>query len=104
MKKILKKESEAFTLIEMTIVLFIISLLILIIIPNLSNQRNHARSVHSNAMISVVQSQVDSFVNLHPDVHNVTFADLTKDGYLTSKQVSEAKEEGLKIVRNEVEK
>ncbi|MDN6543613.1 MAG: prepilin-type N-terminal cleavage/methylation domain-containing protein, partial [Lentilactobacillus parabuchneri] len=49
MKKQVKKTRSGFTLIEMTIVLFIISLLILIIIPNLSNQRKLAQSVHSSA-------------------------------------------------------
>lgn len=36
------KRRRGFTLIEMTIVLFIISLLVLIILPNLNGQRGHA--------------------------------------------------------------
>ncbi|HIX02063.1 MAG TPA: prepilin-type N-terminal cleavage/methylation domain-containing protein, partial [Candidatus Ligilactobacillus excrementigallinarum] len=35
----MKKEIKGFTLIEMAIVLFIVSLLILIIIPNINHQR-----------------------------------------------------------------
>lgn len=38
--KILKKKQSGFTLLEMSIVLFIISLLVLIMLPNLSQQRN----------------------------------------------------------------
>lgn len=72
----------------MTIVLFIISLLILIIIPNLSNQRKHAQSVHSSAMTEVVQAQIDAYFSQHP----------------TAKQVKQAKDEGLKITHNEVQK
>ncbi|XIF20384.1 MAG: prepilin-type N-terminal cleavage/methylation domain-containing protein [Acetilactobacillus jinshanensis] len=66
MKKALKKR-KGFTLIEMTIVLFIISLLILIIIPNISKSREHAQDVHSNAMVSVVQSQIDAYLDDNPD-------------------------------------
>ena len=44
------KKVKGFTLIEMAIVLFIISLLILIIIPNINHQRKNAVNVNSNAM------------------------------------------------------
>ncbi|MCT2899218.1 prepilin-type N-terminal cleavage/methylation domain-containing protein [Lentilactobacillus buchneri] len=104
MKKHVKKMREGFTLIEMTIVLFIISLLILIIIPNLSNQRKHAQSVHSSAMTEVVQAQIDAYFSQHPTAKSVSFPDLTKGGYLTAKQVKQAKDEGLKITHNEVQK
>lgn len=104
MKKQVKKMREGFTLIEMTIVLFIISLLILIIIPNLSNQRKHAQSVHSSAMTEVVQAQIDAYFSQHPTEKTVNFPELTKGGYLTTKQVKQAKDEGLKISHNEVQK
>ncbi|MDN6781977.1 competence type IV pilus major pilin ComGC [Lentilactobacillus parabuchneri] len=104
MKKQVKKTRSGFTLIEMTIVLFIISLLILIIIPNLSNQRKHAQSVHSSAMSEVVQAQVHAYFSQHPMAKTVSFPDLVKGGYLTAKQVKQAKDEGLKISHNEVQK
>lgn len=104
MKKTLKKSKAGFMLIEMTIVLFIISLLILIIIPNLTNQRKHAQSVHTSAMSSVVQAQIDAYTSQHPTVKSVGFTELSRDGYLTKKQVKEAKDEGLKIANNEVTK
>lgn len=103
-EKQVKKMRSGFTLIEMTIVLFIISLLILIIIPNLSNQRKHAQSVHSSAMSEVVQAQVDAYFSQHPMAKTVSFPDLVKGGYLTAKQVKQAKDEGLKISHNEVQK
>lgn len=102
MKKWHRKEKSGFTLIEMTIVLFIISLLILIIIPNLTHQRKHAQSVHTTAMSSVVQAQVDAYTSQHPTIKSVGFAELTREGYLTRKQVNQAKDEGLKITNNEV--
>jgi competence protein ComGC len=39
------KIKKGFTLIEMTIVLFIISLLILIILPNVTSQKKNARHI-----------------------------------------------------------
>lgn len=47
--KILKKKQSGFTLLEMSIVLFIISLLVLIMLPNLSQQRKHANSIHGKS-------------------------------------------------------
>ena len=45
LKKLKKRVAEGlYPLVEMTIVLFIISLLILIIVPNLGAQRKHATS------------------------------------------------------------
>ncbi|WP_243674343.1 competence protein ComGC [Lentilactobacillus kisonensis] len=79
-----------------------ISLLILIIIPNLTHQRKHAQSVHTTAMSSVVQAQVDAYTSQHPTIKSVGFAELTREGYLTRKQVNQAKDEGLKITNNEV--
>lgn len=104
MKKQVKKMRSGFTLIEMTIVLFIIPLLILIIIPNLSNQRKHAQSVHSSAMTEVVQAQIDAYFSQHPMAKTVSFPELAKGGYLTAKQIKQAKDEGLKISHNEVKK
>ena len=57
------RKREAFTLLEMSIVLFIISLLILIVLPNLTAQRKSAKRIHRDAMVSVVQTQVDEYAN-----------------------------------------
>ena len=48
--KIFKKSRQAFTLIEAAIVLFIISLLMLLILPNLGSQRQKAVETHATAM------------------------------------------------------
>lgn len=105
MKKITKNMTNqtrsGFTLIEMTIVLFIISLLIMIVIPNLSNQRKRAQTVHTSAMQSMVQAQVDAYQSQHPDDEHVSYDDLSRDGYLTKKQVSQARHEGIKISKND---
>ena len=66
-KKNQSKNKSAFTLVEMAIVLFIISLLILLIIPNLSKQRTHADD--KNVAIETVNVKM-----------------LENDKYLTEKQ------------------
>lgn len=95
-----RKSRGGFTLIEMTIVLFIISLLIMIVIPNLSNQRKHAQTVHTSAMKSMVQAQIDAYQSQHPTDSQVSYEDLSNGGYLTKKQISQAKREGIKILEN----
>lgn len=95
MKKILKKRS-GFTLIEMSIVLFIIALLVLIILPNLASQRKHANHVHQDAMVNVVQTQIDLYENnTGKDVTG--FDDLQTNDYLTEAQVKKAQKENIKI-------
>ncbi|MCF6515829.1 prepilin-type N-terminal cleavage/methylation domain-containing protein [Lactobacillus sp. S2-2] len=92
---------KGFTLIEMTIVLFIISLLILIIIPNVIGQKNNAKKIHVDAMKSVVQTQVDSYLG-DDDSKDVTYEILEKDKYLSSKQINSARKEGIEIIDNQV--
>ncbi|TPR17862.1 competence type IV pilus major pilin ComGC [Apilactobacillus timberlakei] len=96
--KICKKRS-GFTLIEMTIVLFIISLLILIIVPNLNGQRKKAESIHNNAMISLVQSQIDAYLIDKGDA-DVTYQSLKDNDYLNSSQISRAEKQGINIDNN----
>lgn len=93
----IKKRVPAFTLIEMTLVLFIISLLILIMVPNLANQKKNAQSIHHSAMKTVVDSQVQAYSSEHPKQKQITFADLKREGFLTSKQVNQAKDQGIEI-------
>lgn len=92
-------KKSGFTLIEMTIVLFIISLLILIIVPNVSGQRKHATNVHVHAMQTLVQGQLDSFTS-DDNQADVSMDTLVKNGYLTQKQADQAQKEGIQIVDN----
>lgn len=100
--KITMKKS-GFTLIEMTIVLFIISLLILIVVPNISGQRKHAESIHTNAMTTVIQNQVDAYLSDNSS-DKLSMDTLVDKGYLTSRQADQAKQEGIKIENNEAVK
>lgn len=85
----------------MTIVLFIISLLVLIIVPNLTAQRKHATTVNRDALATVVQNQVELF---HDDTGSdaVSLTQLQREKYLTAHQVHQAQREGIRISQGRV--
>lgn len=90
----IKKKRSAFTLLEMSIVLFIISLLILIILPNISKQRHNAMSVHQDAMVNVVQTQAELFENETGHEAN-SLSQLRANDYLTGAQLARARREQI---------
>lgn len=90
------KRSNGFTLIETAIVLFIVSLLMLLILPNLNQQRKNAEKKHADAMVSTIQTQVELYHN-ETDDDNVSYGDLLGAGYLTQKQVDKAQKLGIDI-------
>lgn len=55
------KNERAFTLIEMLIVLLIISVLIILIVPNLGGRSAEVNDKGCEALITVVQTQVDAY-------------------------------------------
>ncbi|MBS9335098.1 prepilin-type N-terminal cleavage/methylation domain-containing protein [Fructobacillus sp. M1-13] len=97
----LKKAQPGFTLIEATVVLFIIALLMLLILPNLNKQRDKAEATHRKAMVGTVQTQVDLYLNDHPGQQSVSFADLKKEDYLTEAQLEKAKQLKISIQGHE---
>ena len=102
--KFFKKKKKAFTLIEAAIVLFIISLLMLLILPNLNMQRQKAVETHTTAMVSTVQTQIDLYANEHPENQSITINDLVSGGYLTTKQSQKVKDLNITITHNEAHK
>ncbi|AKP68269.1 competence type IV pilus major pilin ComGC [Companilactobacillus ginsenosidimutans] len=54
-----KRKRKGFTLIEMVIVMFIISVLLMLVIPNVVEQRNNAEKHSADAFIRTVQTVVD---------------------------------------------
>lgn len=71
---------KGFTLIEMLIVLFIISILILITVPNVTKHMNSIDDKGCSAYLQMVQGQVESYRIDHKAIP--TIADLMSEGYL----------------------
>lgn len=76
----LLKNEKAFTLIEMMIVLLIISVLILIAIPNVTKHSNSIDEKGCNAYVAMVQGQVEAFKMDEKKIP--TISELATDGYL----------------------
>lgn len=94
------KREEGFTLIEMSLVLFIISALLLLFVPNLSGRQTDAADTGDEAIASVLQSQVDMYKmdkNEAPD----SFGTMKTANYLTDKQLTKANE-GFDLVNGVV--
>lgn len=91
----LKKES-GFTLIEMLIVLMVISILMILIIPNIGSKSQDVQSKGCDALISVVQTQVDAYRLDHGQLPGSLNA-LEQDGYITKDQLTCADETTLEL-------
>lgn len=90
MKKIIKKTKKAFTLIEMVIVLFIISLLLLVMIPNLSAQKSNADAKSEEAFKTTLQTEVDMYDTDTTSTMTPSWSGLRGDGYISDKQFKRA--------------
>lgn len=97
MKKLLKKK-KGFTLIELLICLFIIGLMMLLIIPNIANQRQKAQEKSDAAIIKVVENQQELYLLDNKDASGSTENTGTSDakpspdilqskGYITKEQL-----------------
>ncbi|HEL2737531.1 TPA: prepilin-type N-terminal cleavage/methylation domain-containing protein [Streptococcus suis] len=84
MKNLLKLKKKAFTLVEMLVVLGIISLLLLLFVPNLSQQKDAVQKKGDAAVVKVVESQMELYELAHDK--EATVGDLQQAGYITEKQ------------------
>ncbi|WP_107995136.1 competence type IV pilus major pilin ComGC [Trichococcus paludicola] len=91
MKSIKKtlKNKEAFTLMEMVLVLFIISVLMLMIIPNVANTKKSVETKGTDALAVVVQTQANMY-ELDTGTEAASFTELNSKGYISAKQMNEA--------------
>lgn len=79
-----KKQYSGFTLLEMLIVLLILSVLIMLFVPNLSKHKDAVDQKGNEALAKVVDSQMELFTlekNRTP-----TIDELVKEGYITQEQ------------------
>ncbi|HEM3702491.1 TPA: prepilin-type N-terminal cleavage/methylation domain-containing protein [Streptococcus suis] len=84
MKKLIEMKVKAFTLVEMLVVLGIISLLLLLFVPNLSKQKDAVQKKGDAAVVKVVESQMELYALEHDK--EATVAELEQKGYITEKQ------------------
>ncbi|MFC4652898.1 competence type IV pilus major pilin ComGC [Lactococcus nasutitermitis] len=85
-----RKQVAAFTLIEMLIVLMIISILILLFVPNLLKEKSQVQNTGESAVVKVVESQVELYELDHSDTPDLS--ELVKDGMITQKQADSYKD------------
>lgn len=79
--EIIEKKTRAFTLIEMLLVLLIISLLLILIIPNIAKQTSHIQSTGCDAQVKMVNSQIEAYALKH-NRNPSNIDDLVSDGFI----------------------
>ncbi|MGK0552407.1 competence type IV pilus major pilin ComGC [Enterococcus faecalis] len=84
MKKRKKNTYEGFTLLEMLIVLFILSVLILLFVPNLSKHKETVNKKGDDALLKVVDAQIELY-SLEKN-RTPSLTDLVNEGYITQEQ------------------
>jgi competence protein ComGC len=75
------KNEKGFTLVEMMIVMLVISVLLIITIPNVAKHNTNINNKGCEAFVKMVQAQVQSYIMENNKVP--TMANLISDGYLT---------------------
>lgn len=79
----------------MLIVLFVISVLVLLFVPSLTNQRSRITESGNQAFIQVVQTQVELY-QMNED-QPVTYSNLVANNYLSQEQADRAVELNLNL-------
>lgn len=93
--KVKEKGYEAFTLIEMLVVLLVIAVLIFLFVPNLNKQRTLIETRGDDAFTKVVKTQINLFKLNEARVP--TYEELISGKYLTAEQVVKAKKIGIDL-------
>ncbi|MET3699219.1 competence protein ComGC [Bacillus oleivorans] len=75
------RNEKGFTLIEMMIVLLIISILLVITVPNVAKHQETIKGKGCEAFIRLVEGQIQAFM-LDKDEKPASYDDLASDGYL----------------------
>lgn len=85
MKTLENKKAKAFTLLEMLMVLLIISVLMLLFIPNLSKQKEKVTDKGNAAVVKIVENQAELY-ELN-EGKKPSLSELVQNGNITKKQV-----------------
>ncbi|MDK4062535.1 competence type IV pilus major pilin ComGC [Staphylococcus pseudintermedius] len=78
-------KKKGFTLIEMQLVLLIISVLLILIIPNIAKQSDHIQKTGCAAQLKMVDSQIEAYALKFNHKPN-TIDDLVREGYIKESQ------------------
>ncbi|RKQ37781.1 competence type IV pilus major pilin ComGC [Oceanobacillus halophilus] len=81
------KDNKGFTLIEMLIVMMIISVLIILIVPNLSGRSAEVNAKGCDALVSMVQAQVDAYY-IEKHEYPKDLEELRDEGFITADQLA----------------
>ncbi|MBM6617301.1 competence type IV pilus major pilin ComGC [Bacillus suaedaesalsae] len=76
---------KGFTMIEMMIVLLVVSILMIITIPNITKNQGMIRNKGCNAYINLVQAQVEAYKMDNGTSSNPSMDDLLTEKYIKSK-------------------
>ena len=80
-----RKITNLLSRIEMLVVLLIISVLLLLFVPNLTKQKDSVKETGNAAVVKVVESQAELYELNHTN-DQATLAKLIADGNITNKQ------------------
>lgn len=80
-----KFNKKAFTLIEMLLVLLIISLLLILIIPNIAKQSSLIQTKSCEAQLKMIDSQIEAY-SLKFNKKPTTMEELVNEGYIKENQ------------------
>ena len=92
--KLKEAKTKAFTLVEMLIVLLIISVLLLLFVPNLTKQKDAVNDKGKAAVVKVVESQAELY-SLDKN-EEASLNKLEADGRITAEQAKAYKEYHVK--------
>lgn len=86
---------KGFTLIEMMIVMLIISVLLIITIPNITQNNSNINKKGCSAFKKMVESQIQSF-EMDKDRAPASITELKTEGYLTTEKCPDGTEVAIK--------
>lgn len=90
MKKLKTLTVQAFTLVEMLIVLLVISVLLLLFVPNLTKQKDAVSDTGTAAVVKVVESQAELY-ELKNTNEKASLSKLVSAGNISQKQADSYK-------------
>ena len=83
----MKTKKKGFTLIELLVCLFIIGLMMLLIIPNIAQQRKTAQEKADEAIVNVVKTQQQSYMLQNNTKEVPTVEELLNQKYIDKNQL-----------------